>query len=105
MNIVNRVTDADYVQWVEAFVKKVLAASCVKCKDVLIYDIEPSRRVFLDVDGIEYIVRTWDFAVVKKDENKIPCGERVSYTLFKDVGQSGMQEVRSGASIISWVNK
>ena len=50
MNLTNNVTEESYTQWIEKFVTDVLNKGNVKCKEVIIEDIEShtfvSRLVF-----------------------------------------------------------
>lgn len=107
MKIINKMTDKNYTQWTEGFVVDVLKQANIKCNEVVIDDIEPSRRIFILVDGKEHIIRTWNYRVVEFDENYIPCAENVEYTLYKIVddehGSHG-EEVNEGRIKITWVN-
>ena len=98
MNLINKVTEESYTQWIEKFVTDVLNKGNVRCKEVIIEDIEFSKRVFLTVDGEEYDIRTWNFQT---------CAEMVEYTLFKMVddehGSHG-EEVDEGRLRIEWKN-
>lgn len=107
MKIINKVMNEDYVQWIEKFVKRVLKHAYVKCDEVIIEDIEPSKRIFLLVDDKEYDIRTWNYHVVRHDTHSLPCAERVQYTLFKivndDNGSHG-EIVDEDWTQIEWVN-
>ena len=50
MNLINNVTEESYTQWIEKFVTDVLNKGNVDYKEVIIEDIEFSKRVFLTVD-------------------------------------------------------
>lgn len=106
MKITNKVTNKDYTQWIEKFVIDVLKHSHIK-NEVIIDDIEPSRRIFILIDNKEYDIRTWDYRVIKYDNNNIPCAENVEYTLFEivqdDDGSHG-EIVDEGRIRIEWVN-
>ena len=107
MNLINKVTEESYTQWIEKFVTDVLNKGNVKCKEVIIEDIEFSKRVFLVVDGEEYDIRTWNFRPAKKDKNGQTCAEIVEYTLFKMVADehgSHGEEVDEGRLRIEWKN-
>ena len=107
MIIVNKVTDIDYIQWIEKFVKDVLGKN-FDDKTIEIVDIEPSRRIFLIIDDEEYCIRTWNFNVVDLDDNDIPCAERVEWTLFKyvkDKSGSHGEELDDGNTVIEWKNR
>lgn len=107
MKIINKVTNEDYIQWIEDFVIKVLKHASIKYDETVIYDIEPSNRIFIFVDDKEYDIRTWNYHVVKYDNNNIPCAENVEYTLFEivqdDDGSHG-EIVDEGRIRIEWVN-
>ena len=47
MNLINKVTEESYSQWIEKFVTDVLNKGNVDCKEAIIEDIEFSKRVFL----------------------------------------------------------
>lgn len=107
MKIVNKVTDENYTQWIENFVTRVLKHAYIKYEEVVIEDIEPSKRIFIFVDGKEYDIRTWNYHIVKYDNNGIPCAERVDYTLFeivKDNNGSHGEIVDEDQTQIEWVN-
>lgn len=107
MKIINKVTDSSYIQWIEKFVQDVLDRAQISCNEVVIEDIEPSRNIFLTVDGEEYDIRTWEFQVVEKDTNGIPCAEMVRYSLFemvKNEHDSHGEEVNYGTIKIEWKN-
>lgn len=107
MRIINKVDDASYVQWVKEFVRQVIQVSGIECKKVIIEDIEWSKRIFLEIDGEEYTIRTWDFLPLEHDEQGYPCAEIIQYTLFKivedDDGSHG-EEVCDGNLMIKWKN-
>lgn len=108
MKIINKVTDESYIQWIEQFVKTVLERAELKCREVVITDIEHSKRIYLEIDGKEYDIRTWNFEPVNYDTNGEICAENVRYTLFKMVSNgdgSGHGEiVDEGALRIEWEN-
>ena len=107
MKLINKVTEESYIQWIEKFVTDVLNKGNIKCDEVVIDDIEFSKRVFLTVDGEEFDIRTWNFRPSKKDENGQTCAEMVEYTLFKmvadELGSYG-EEVDEGYLRIEWEN-
>lgn len=107
MNIINEITDDDYIQWVEGFVVKVLKNASVKFDKLIIDNFEPDKRIFIFVDGNEYTIRTWNYHTVQCDDNGIPCSEVVEYTLFKIVddedGSHGVI-VDFGCTQIEWKN-
>lgn len=108
MNIINKVTDEDYIQWIEGFVGNVIAASGIEWSEIVIDSIEWSERIMLYIDGEEYDIRTWDFSTKEYDDNGIPCAETVRYTLFKivmdDENNGHGEEIDYGYSDIEWVN-
>lgn len=83
MSVINRITEQSYVRWIEEFVCKVLENANIKFDTVEIEDIEIDKRIFIKVDGVEYIIRTWNFHPVETDLQGIPCCELVDYSLFK----------------------
>ena len=108
MKLVNKVTDESYIQWVEKFVIDVINSASINCEEVIIDDIEFSKRVFLVVDNEEYDIRTWNFYPLDSDDNGKTCAEIVDYTLFKmvtdDNGDSYGEEVWEGRLRIDWNN-
>ena len=44
MNLINKVTEDSYVQWIERFVVNVINKAKLNCKEVVIDDIEFSKR-------------------------------------------------------------
>ena len=110
MKIINKVNDESYIQWIEKFVADVLksARAKVKCKEVVIEDIEPSRNISLSLDGKEYVIRTWNFHQIGTDLNGNTCAEDVEYTLYEMVededGTHG-NEVDFGLIRITWRNE
>lgn len=107
MKITNKVTDPGYVQWIEQFVTNVIMQSKITCEEVIIEDIEYSKRIFLLMDREEYIIRTWSFYPIEKDAKGYTCAEKVDYTLFKmiedDIGIHG-EEICEGSLAINWIN-
>ena len=108
MKLINKVTEESYTQWIEKFVTDVLNKGNVEYKEVIIEDIEFSKRVFLVVDGEEYDIRTWNFHPAKKDKKGRTCAEIVEYTLFKMImdedGNEHGEEVIEGRLRIEWKN-
>ena len=108
MKITNQVTDPNYTQWIEKYASDVLKHAKLKCKEVIIEDIEPSKRIFLLVDGSKYTIRTWNYRPIKFDKNDMVCAECVEATLYKMVFEedgSGHGEVMDDSMIkIKWKN-
>ena len=108
MKIINRVTDKNYTQWIEDFVKNVIIYDAhISCNEIIIDDIEPNKRIFLLVDGQEYNIRTWNYHPIDTDNNGMVCKEMVVYTLFKIIpckGGSCGEEVIEGHIKIEWDN-
>ena len=107
MKFIDKVKEESYVQWIEQFVLDILD-DCVINADinadvVTVTDIEFSKRIILDLDGKEYTIRTWNFIPIDYDQNNNPCSEVVDWTLFKIVGDHGI-EVTSGHNVMQWVN-
>nr|DAJ60439.1 MAG TPA: hypothetical protein [Caudoviricetes sp.] len=99
MSVINRTTEQSYAKWIEEFVCKVLENANIKFDTVEIEDIEIDKRIFIKVDGVEYIIRTWNFHPAGTDLQGIPCCELVDYSLFK----SG-EEIAKGKIEIQWEN-
>lgn len=74
-----------YTQWIEGFVRTVIQDADIECKELVIDDIEESKRIFLLIDGKEYTIRTWSYRPYRTDENNQTCAETVPYTLYKMV--------------------
>lgn len=108
MKIINKVTEEGYIQWIEDFVSRVIKKAKLKCQEVVIEDIEWSKRVFLKIDGEDYDIRTWNFHPIKQDSNGKTCAEIVRYTLFKMIwngdGTGHGEEVSEGHLEIEWKN-
>ena len=47
MKLINKVTEESYIQWIEKFVRNVLFREKLTCEEVVIEDIEFSKRIFL----------------------------------------------------------
>ena len=109
MNLINKVTEESYVQWIERFVVNVINKAKLNCNEVVIDDIEFSKRIFLTIDAEEYDIRTWNFHPVGEDKNGKTCAEIVDYTLFKMVmdnnGNGHGEEVGEGRLNIEWKNE
>lgn len=108
MKIINKVTDESYIQWIEKFVEKVTKRANIQCQEITVEDVEHSKRIFLTIDGEEYIIRTWNFHPVKKDEDGKTCAEMVGYTLYKmvmDNNGSHGETVDEGKIKIEWKAK
>ena len=103
MTVINKVTEISYVSWIEEFICKVLEKANIEFDLLSIEDIEIDKRIFISVDGSEYIIRTWNFHSVGKDCFGNVCCENVEYTLFKCVGNHG-EEVSKGNLEIQWEN-
>lgn len=106
--LINNVTDEAYIQWICSFVRAVIYKAKLSCKEVVIDDIEWSKRLFLHIDGHEYTIRTWSFIPCENDEKGHTCGETVSYTLYKivkDEKSSHGEEISEGICNINWKNE
>ena len=107
MKIINKVTDESYIQWIGNFVEKVIKRANIQCQEITVEDVEHSKRIFLTIDGEEYIIRTWNVRPVKKDADGKTCAEMVGYALYKMVmdstGSHG-EEVNEGRTKIEWEN-
>ena len=103
MRVTNKVADEYHEDWFETFISEVLTKANIRCNEVYIEDIEPSRRFYLDINGCEYTIRTWNYFTVKKDDCGFPCAEDVEYTLVKH-GDNGSEVIDEGYSRIEWEN-
>ena len=107
-NVDNDVLQAfGYEQWVEQFVKDVISQAKLECEEVTIEDVEHSKRIYLSVDSKEYMIRTWNFHPVERDNNNDVCAEMVDYTLFEIIenGNGGHgNEISNGMLRIAWKN-
>lgn len=108
VKIMNKVTDKSYIQWIKKFVRDVIYHAGITCNEVIIEDIEHSKRIFLIIDGEEYDIRTWNFRPAKKDKSGEVCAEMVEYTLFKMImesnGNGHGEIVDEGLLRIEWKN-
>lgn len=108
MKITNKVNNPNYNQWIEKFVTQVIKKSKLPCEEIIIDDIEDSKRIYLIVDGEEYTIRTRNFHSVKKDEKDRTCAEMVDYSLYKMIddgdGSGPGEEVCNGSLRIEWKN-
>ena len=106
--IVNKVVDENYIQWIEKFVDTVLLLAEISYEEVIIKSVEQSKRIFLFVDGQDYIIRTWNFIPFNHDEDEKTNAETVVYTLYMSVedkeGSYG-EEIHSGNALIEWENE
>ena len=112
MTIINKVVNDTlqtfgYGQWIEKFVKEVIKQARLECEEIIIDDIEFSKRIYLSVDNREYMIRTWNFHSVERDQNNKVCAEMVDYTLYEmiadETGGHG-NEVSNGMVRIDWKN-
>lgn len=111
MKMINKVTEKSYVQWIETFVRHVLYTENLlyTVEEVIIEDIEFDKRIFLNIDGEEYTIRTWNFKPINIDKNENTCEELVDYTLFKMIsdadGNGHGEKIGEGKFIIEWNNE
>lgn len=108
MKIIDKVNEESYIQWIEKFIEQVIQRSKIYCEEVVIEDIEYSKRIYLSIDGKEHVIRTWNFNPVKKDKQNHTCAEIVDYTLFRMVddgdGSGHGEEICKGSIRIEWKN-
>lgn len=107
MNLINKVKEESYIQWIEKFVTEVLNKGNIIGNEVVVEDVEFSKRILLTVDRDEYNIRTWSFHSVEDDENGQTCAEAVVYSLFKMVSDdkgSHEEEIDEGCLRIEWKN-
>lgn len=46
MKVISKVTEESYIQWIEQFVMDVINKATLNCKEIIIDDIEFSKRIF-----------------------------------------------------------
>ena len=81
MKITSNIENSNYTQWITGFVESVINQADLKCNEVVIDEVD-NDRIWLTIDGTEYIIRTWNFEPVTYDLQGRTCGERVDYTLL-----------------------
>lgn len=81
MKITNNLEKDGCEQWVQKLVCEVVNTAHFNCKEIIIEDFDIDH-ISLIIDGIDYIIRTWDIHV---NEDKKPCITTVHYTLFEMV--------------------
>lgn len=110
MKIIDTVKQPGYTQWIEGFVRNTLKNANISAAETIITDMY-NRRIYLTVDGQEYMIHTVSFRPVGKDVNGIICSENVEYTLY--IGQEGCDEIEdpislpersTGTQYIEWSN-
>lgn len=108
MKLINNIKDENYTQWIEKFVEDIIFQADIEYDEVIINDVD-NERIYINVNGEDYIIRTWSYRTVELDYNNIPCAEMVKYTLFKIVinsdNSSHGEEINNGYIKIRWVNK
>lgn len=105
MEIINKVTEDSYVKWIKEFVCKVLEKANIDFDTVEIEDVEFDKRIFIKVNGVDYIIRTWNFHPIGCDFCGIPCCELVEYSLFfESLEVTSGKEVNKGEIEIQWEN-
>ena len=108
MKIINKITDKNYIQWIENFVENIIIQSVLECNEVTIEDVD-CDRIYLNIDGEDYDIRTWSYRPIRLDSNGKVCTEMVRYTLFKmvmDDDNSGHgEELNYGCVRIEWSNE
>lgn len=103
--VTNNVKDEAYTQWIEGFVRSVIHQANMVCSEVIITDIEESKRIFLLIDGKEYDIRTWSYKPLDEDKNGNVFSETVVYTLYKiipDKDGSHGEDIIDGQCNIYW---
>ena len=96
-----------YGQWIEKFLKEVIKQARLECEEIIIDDIEFSKRIYLSIDNREYMIRTWNFHSVERDKNNDVCAEMIDYTLYemvKDKAGGHGNEICNGMIRIDWKN-
>lgn len=112
MNIINNCKklceSIGYSEWLDNFIEDVFNKSNINENELIISDIEPSKRIFLEnPQGKEYTIRTWNFIVTKEDDNKLPCSEDVEWDLYfyENKTDTSGKNIKYGISNIEWENK
>ena len=103
--LTSNITDEAYTPWIESFVKNIIYKASIDCSNVVITDIEPSKRIFLLIDGKEYDIRTWSYKPLDKDKKGNVFSETVVYTLYKiipDKDGSHGEDIIDGQYNIYW---
>ena len=99
----NKVNNPRYKQWIICFVLKVLIDAKIRYYEVFINDIEEDKQIFINVNGIDYIIRTWSFYAINVDDENRTCEEIVDYTLYK-LTQNDAETISSNKLNIKWNN-
>lgn len=81
--VTDNVKNEAYTQWIEGFVRNVIREANIDCSEVIITDIEESKRIFLLIDGKEYDIRTWSYLPLDQDKEGRTFSETVMYTLYR----------------------
>ena len=112
--VTDLVQNPDYTQWISRFVQKVLRKAKIEVDMVEIIDIWEYKRIFLRVDGKEYLIRTWEYVPTYQDEDGLICGADVrfmfseaqrTYVPMAEGGYMGFFEpIVSGIIPIAWNN-
>ena len=112
--VIDKVCHPHYSQWINLFTQKVLRRGKIEGNVVEIYDIQEYKRIFIKVDGKEYVIRTWDYVPTFVDERNLICGadvsymlseDRLSYVPMSDGGHFGFHDpIVSGSLPILWSN-
>lgn len=110
MMIIDTVKMPGYTQWIEGFVRNILESAYIPATATLITNMY-NKRIYLCVDGREYMIRTKNFFPARKDVNGLTCSEDVEYTLYyghQDCGDIDdaitLREISSGILNIEWEN-
>ena len=110
MKVIDTVKQFGYTQWIEGFVSDVLASANLDAETTIITKMY-NKRIYLMVDGREYMIRTKKFVPVKKDLNGMTCSEDVHYILYFGHQECEeieddiiLKEISSGIQNIEWSN-
>ena len=110
MTIIDTIKQPGFTQWIDGFVVDILEAAKIHANEAVITDLY-NKRIYLMVDGQEYMIRTRNFFPAGRDENGITCSENVEYTLY--AGHEHCEEISdpisltvtaSGILNIHWIN-
>ena len=111
MKVIDTIKQFGYTQWIEGFVSDVFSESNIHANEAVITDMF-NKRIYLMVDDCAYMIRTWNFFPVKKDEKGMTCSEDVEYTLYighQDCDEPedpiSLNKISNGTLNIEWVNE
>lgn len=96
MTIIDTVKQPGYTQWIEGFVTNVLENANITATVTTISNMY-NMRIYLFVDGREYMIHTKRFFRTGRDENGITNSEDVEYILY--LGHEECEEIEDPISL------